>query len=235
MELFLFDDAKIGLVDFCETFEGEYPFPGEYVTLIRFAHCNLSCPWCDTDFSKVNMQVSVEEIIQSVSNTKRLMITGGEPGIHSSKIYNIISKILETHTYVDKIFVQTNGLMFRSSVDRKLKDEFRFKTFYYVWSPKFYDDISTKQSMNWLLVLKDYVDLESVFIKLVYDPETEEKLTKFVEEVDNLYGYYLLSRCAVMPLTSNENKLGNYEETFNFCKKNNLNFSPRIHLVYDLK
>lgn len=238
MELFLFNTTKVGLVDFCETFEGEYPFSGEYITMIRFPHCNLSCPWCDTDFSKVNMEVSVDEIIRSVSNTKRLMITGGEPGLYSSKIYNIISRILETSVYivyVDKIFVQTNGLMFKSSMDRKLKDEFRFKTFYYIWSPKFYDEISTTQSMNWLFVLKDYIDLDSLYMKLVYDSETEDKIVKFVEEVDKLYGYNLLSRCSVMPLTTDDNKLGNYRETFEFCKKHSLNFSPRLHLIYDLK
>lgn len=235
MELFLHDDLKFGVVDFCETFEGEYPFPGEFITMIRFPYCNLSCPWCDTDFSKPNTTITIGEIISSVSRTKRLMITGGEPGIHATKIYNIISKILDTDTYVDKIFVQTNGLIFRSSIDRKLKDDFRFKNFYYVWSPKFYDANSTNQSMNWLLVLKDYVDLDSVYIKLVYDPTTESELIRFVNKVRDLYGYYLLSKCSVMPLTSEDNRLGNYVETFEFCKKNDLNFSPRIHLVYDLK
>lgn len=227
--------SEIKLVDFCETFEGEFPFIGSFITMLRFAHCNLQCSWCDTDFSKAKVSVKLDQILESVTRTRNLMITGGEPGLHSSKIYTIISEILSTFTYVDKITVQTNGLIFKSSLDKRLTKEFDFRDFYYVWSPKFIDVKTTKQSFLYLVTLKEYVSLRHVYIKLVYDPLTKGFLSQFIDKVKELYGYEMLSRTAIMPLTSQEDKFGNYKETIEFCREKNVNFSPRIHMLYDVK
>lgn len=223
------------LVDFVETYEGEYPFTGYHVTMIRFTHCNLTCPWCDTDFSSPKVTVPIEEIIRSVNKTGNLMITGGEPGLHSSSIIEICNKLLQdSSNYVNNIYVQTNGLIFRSSIDRILKIDYKFDDFYYIWSPKFYDDNVTRQSLTYLMTLEQYIDLDSLYIKIVVDEDVLDKIDLFITKIDELYGKKLLSNTSLMPKTSENNITGNSKLTFELCNKYMVHFSPRIHLVYNL-
>ena len=43
---------KYPVVEIFESIQGEGSWMGRPVTFIRLGGCNLSCPWCDTDFSK---------------------------------------------------------------------------------------------------------------------------------------------------------------------------------------
>lgn len=67
------------------TLQGEGPYAGHPAIFIRLHGCNLRCTFCDTQFSEPNdPERTVEELVYDTknlcsSNTKLVVITGGEP------------------------------------------------------------------------------------------------------------------------------------------------------------
>ena len=53
---------------------------GRPCVFARFAGCNLSCPWCDTDV-KPRFSLSLDELVAEISGftAKSVILTGGEP------------------------------------------------------------------------------------------------------------------------------------------------------------
>ena len=62
--------------------QGEGRHAGRPATFIRFASCNLACPWCDTS-NKARMALRLDDILAKVTKygNKSVIITGGEPTI----------------------------------------------------------------------------------------------------------------------------------------------------------
>lgn len=60
--------------------QGEGRNTGRPATFIRFAGCNLSCPWCDTQ-KTVKMMLSLPELVSEVHRlgNRTVIVTGGEP------------------------------------------------------------------------------------------------------------------------------------------------------------
>ncbi len=91
--------------DIFSSIQGEGFWTGLPVTFIRFAHCNLSCSFCDTDYS-VRERLTAEEILERVLlySARTLIVTGGEPLIHP--LENLL-KIFKRTGF--RIHVETNG------------------------------------------------------------------------------------------------------------------------------
>lgn len=72
------------LVEIFESLQGEGRNVGRPVVFVRFAGCNLRCPWCDTDFS-VKFVLSLKELIKEIAlfKSKSVILTGGEPTIQN--------------------------------------------------------------------------------------------------------------------------------------------------------
>ena len=68
------------LVEIFESLQGEGRNAGRPCVFIRFAGCNLKCPWCDTDV-KCRFSASLDEIVKEVKGfrAKSVILTGGEP------------------------------------------------------------------------------------------------------------------------------------------------------------
>ena len=68
------------LVEIFESLQGEGRNTGRPCVFIRFAGCNLKCPWCDTDVAK-RFPLSLEELLKEVKDfkSKSVILTGGEP------------------------------------------------------------------------------------------------------------------------------------------------------------
>ncbi len=70
---------------FGPTLQGEGAHSGRAVVFLRFAACNLSCTWCDTDFAAEGaVRMNAEEIVARLrgldtGGTLRVVVTGGEP------------------------------------------------------------------------------------------------------------------------------------------------------------
>jgi len=84
---------------------------GGRCTFIRFAGCNLSCSYCDTEYAlklSDGKEMSIEEIIKEVNkyDNKRITITGGEPLLQRGGLKELTKKLWHTGYQVS---VETNG------------------------------------------------------------------------------------------------------------------------------
>ncbi|MBR4503819.1 MAG: radical SAM protein [Candidatus Methanomethylophilaceae archaeon] len=69
----------------CEIFrsiQGEGLMMGIPTTFVRTVGCNLRCSWCDTQYSMSGgTEMTLDEIMESVGDSKHVCVTGGEPMI----------------------------------------------------------------------------------------------------------------------------------------------------------
>lgn len=68
------------LVEIFESLQGEGRNSGRPCVFVRFAGCNLACPWCDTDRAR-RLSLSREELVGEIASFKpqSVILTGGEP------------------------------------------------------------------------------------------------------------------------------------------------------------
>lgn len=73
---------KYRLRSIFSSIQGEGRHTGRPATFIRFAGCNLNCPWCDTRKHTKEM-LTITEMMAKVRklNNRSVIITGGEPTI----------------------------------------------------------------------------------------------------------------------------------------------------------
>ena len=98
---------KYRMREIFSTVQGEGRNTGLPATFIRFAGCNLNCPWCDTRRHMKSM-LSLSEIMANVRklNNRAVVITGGEPTMVPG-LGDVISK-LKAEGYW--LALETNGL-----------------------------------------------------------------------------------------------------------------------------
>lgn len=70
------------LVEIFESLQGEGRNTGRPCVFVRFAGCNLACPWCDTDVAK-RFSLSLGDLLSEIEQFKArsVILTGGEPTI----------------------------------------------------------------------------------------------------------------------------------------------------------
>ena len=93
-----------------ETFlslQGEGHFTGTPAFFLRFAGCNLKCPFCDTNHQSYR-EMSEEEIVKEASSHKprHIVITGGEPALQLTQ--SLVDKLHEAGFFIQ---VETNGTL----------------------------------------------------------------------------------------------------------------------------
>lgn len=94
------------LVEIFESLQGEGRNTGRPCVFVRFAGCNLSCPWCDTDVSK-RFSVSLDELVAEISGykAKSVILTGGEPALVPD-MPELVAALKERGYWIG---VETNG------------------------------------------------------------------------------------------------------------------------------
>ena len=72
------------LAEIFESLQGEGRNTGRPCVFVRFAGCNLSCPWCDTDV-KTRFTLDLDALVAEVRafKAKSVILTGGEPTIQA--------------------------------------------------------------------------------------------------------------------------------------------------------
>ena len=70
------------LVEIFESLQGEGRNTGRPCVFVRFAGCNLKCPWCDTNVSR-RFSLSLADLVSEVKSFKArsVVLTGGEPSL----------------------------------------------------------------------------------------------------------------------------------------------------------
>jgi 7-carboxy-7-deazaguanine synthase len=110
------DSAKLKVSEIFESLQGEGVSTGAPCIFVRLAQCNLHCSWCDTkytwDFERYRYEdevreQTVAEVAQVVnaSNTRRLVLTGGEPLLQQRALKEFFARLAPEIT----VEVETNG------------------------------------------------------------------------------------------------------------------------------
>ncbi|MDR1417642.1 MAG: 7-carboxy-7-deazaguanine synthase QueE [Endomicrobium sp.] len=109
------------------SFQGEALYTGLPQIFVRFAGCNLSCNYCDTNYSitvtKKAKYLTITKIIEKIeflykknkknfTNTKpSIAFTGGEPLLYAHFLKELLPK-LKTKEF--SIYVETNGTLYNN-------------------------------------------------------------------------------------------------------------------------
>lgn len=97
-----------------DSLQGEGPSLGAPCTFLRLAGCNLTCQWCDTEYSwnwtkydvrKETSTHGIAAIAQRVTACPRLVITGGEPLLQQRALEQLLP-LLPAELPIE---VETNG------------------------------------------------------------------------------------------------------------------------------
>jgi 7-carboxy-7-deazaguanine synthase len=116
------------IAEIFHSIQGEGPAMGRPATFIRLAGCNLACQGCDTHLKGWVEQTPqwVLGKIQKEIETKRVVITGGEPTEQMSELSELITLLRKDGI---EIHIETNGT-------RIISDETLKMLFLVVVSPK---------------------------------------------------------------------------------------------------
>ena len=175
---------KAPVIEIFSSFQGEGLLIGERQIFIRFAGCNLSCNYCDTENSKSEksgIPMTVEEVVGKVNeiltpDCRTISFTGGEPSLYPDFISQV-SKHFDLN-----IMLETNGTLPDNinriekldivSLDIKLEEHFDGDFDVSIFENEI-------KSLN-LLIQKSI----SVYCKVVILPST--KIKSFKEVVEKL-------------------------------------------------
>lgn len=85
--------------------QGEGFHTGTPAVFIRFAGCNLQCPFCDTAHRRFT-EMSEEEVASEVARypARLVVVTGGEPSLQLT-----VSLVARLHVAGKRVAVETNG------------------------------------------------------------------------------------------------------------------------------
>ena len=91
--------------DIFYSLQGEGRNTGRAAIFIRFAGCNLKCPFCDTDFAQYE-DMSDEDILNRIKSypSHFVVLTGGEPSL---QVDQQLVDLLHKHGY--ELAMETNG------------------------------------------------------------------------------------------------------------------------------
>lgn len=104
---------RFPVIEIFDSIQGEGCNLGKYCTFIRLAGCNLRCPWCDSINTWTDDDATYLTVGEIISSAKQhhVVITGGEPGVHTGEghfnpLKMLCQALKEAGHYIS---VETNG------------------------------------------------------------------------------------------------------------------------------
>jgi organic radical activating enzyme len=91
--------------DIFYSLQGEGHNTGRAAVFIRFAGCNLRCPFCDTEFDTYR-EMSIDDILQAIAPypTRFVVLTGGEPTLQADEEF-----VDRLHLQGYEVAMESNG------------------------------------------------------------------------------------------------------------------------------
>ena len=242
--------VKLKLHELFNSYQGESPFIGLKFTFIRFARCNLNCPWCDSMYTPhkiAEKDFTIEEILHEINKTHRITFTGGEPSLFLHDILLIWKAIVQEMIYIDAITFETNGVELPRLIEFVQTEMTPVADITNItWSPKFYDEKLFVKNMQH--VYNRHLEaFDNITIKIVADYKDEaawQRINKFLQAVRDLYGYLTLRKVYIMPLTEVKKESADkeslkssayipkesWQKAIELAEKYSVNLSPRLHI-----
>ncbi len=99
--------ARYSINDIFYSIQGEGRYVGHPAVFVRFAGCNMTCSFCDTDFEE-RFQMTAREIVAKVAffmpRPRFVILTGGEPLIqYDDELYDVLK------AHCARVACETNG------------------------------------------------------------------------------------------------------------------------------
>lgn len=100
--------------------QGEGAKAGSAAVFLRFAGCNLSCPWCDTNHAEnfVSSATDLSKRVEKYPKGAMVVLTGGEPMIQARDAFLNLLDCLEFNERF--IAMETNGTLYDPEVIKAL-------------------------------------------------------------------------------------------------------------------
>jgi organic radical activating enzyme len=209
--------------------QGEGQTMGIPAVFLRLAGCNLLCKsksWiCDSievwqkGTKTMFSDVLNDDYIDRLRNGAHLVITGGEPMLHQKKIIDYIEWFFIEYNFKPTIEIETNGTIIP-------KDEMFEIVDYWNCSPKLSNSGETKPRRFNEIALKEINDQENSIFKFVINNEGD------VLEMINEFGNFDMTKFVLMPSGESQDELNiSRPVVLEQCKKLNLRYSDRLHIV----
>lgn len=215
--------------------QGEGPFVGCRQLFIRFCACNLSCRFCDTDFSfeNNNFVYSAQELAETIQKDfdlptiHSISLTGGEPLLHSTFFKEFIPTLpakyyLETNATLSEKMYEILDLVDIVSADIKLPSATGIKGTLEKHN-EFFATVRQNPSIN-------------LFAKMVFDENITEEEILAATNMAKKYDFELI----LQPKTNPNNQIIPIEfaeEIFSKCLKRykNIRLIPQVHKFLDIR
>jgi 7-carboxy-7-deazaguanine synthase len=205
--------------------QGEGPSQGYPCSFLRLAGCNLTCTWCDTEYSwnwtkydvrKETSTHSVAEVAERFANSPRLVITGGEPLLQQKAIEHLLA-LLPAGLPVE---VETNGTLVPS--DALLKRVTQWNV-----APKLAHSGEPEARRICATALESLRDSGRAWLKIVV--ESPQNMTQ-VTDVVNLISWPS-ERVYLMPQCRSPEELANHTpQVVHMAIDAGYKFTGRLHL-----
>lgn len=215
--------------------QGEGPYVGCRQLFIRFCACNLSCKFCDTDFSFENstfvyspseLKSELEKEF-NLSTIHSISLTGGEPLLHAEFLKEFIPiheacYYLETNaTLPEKMFELLNYINIVSA-DIKLPSATGV-------------DGTFEKHNEFFAVVRQNSNID-LFAKMVFDENITEEEILASTNLAKKYDFELI----LQPKTAEDNRIASVsflDEVFTKCLKRHkkTRLIPQVHKFLDIR
>lgn len=199
--------------------QGEGPFIGMPAVFVRLAGCNLSCSFCDTDFSEQLSVSTPSELLKLVETAldgslaylrPLIVLTGGEP------FKQDLNAILEALTqYGLQVQIETNGSIVYDSCDFSLLEKVII-----VCSPK---HVSVHRH------LAPYIDAYKILVSRDSFDKAEQSALAYALTEKPIYIQPIYEGPPPDALGWRPSDSNNFEAAIELCKKHNFLLSPQLH------